>query len=159
MGPLPAGPPISGARRRRPSRRAFASCVLGGGFGEADDGARTRDLRLGKPTLYQLSYVREGPRVARSVAAARARESGRLWRPGASRQVVQRRRRADSAADGGTASDGPALERTHAIPRSHGVPKSAESMNADIPPSVADTPGRSVYPGGCLVVEGLHHPH
>src|SRR3954451_1464308 len=26
--------------------------------GEADDGPRTRDLRLGKPTLYQLSYVR-----------------------------------------------------------------------------------------------------
>src|SRR4051794_23590011 len=26
---------------------------------EADDGVRTRDLRLGKPTLYQLSYVRE----------------------------------------------------------------------------------------------------
>jgi hypothetical protein len=26
---------------------------------EADDGGRTRDLRLGKPTLYQLSYVRE----------------------------------------------------------------------------------------------------
>ena len=25
---------------------------------QADDGARTRDLRLGKPTLYQLSYVR-----------------------------------------------------------------------------------------------------
>ena len=25
---------------------------------EADDGSRTRDLRLGKPTLYQLSYVR-----------------------------------------------------------------------------------------------------
>ncbi len=25
---------------------------------EADDGARTRDLRLGKPTLYQLSYIR-----------------------------------------------------------------------------------------------------
>ena len=24
----------------------------------ADDEARTRDLRLGKPTLYQLSYVR-----------------------------------------------------------------------------------------------------
>ncbi len=24
----------------------------------ADDGARTRDLRLGKATLYQLSYVR-----------------------------------------------------------------------------------------------------
>ena len=26
---------------------------------QADDGARTRDLRLGKPTLYQLSYVRK----------------------------------------------------------------------------------------------------
>ena len=25
---------------------------------KADDGSRTRDLRLGKPTLYQLSYVR-----------------------------------------------------------------------------------------------------
>ncbi len=24
----------------------------------ADDGSRTRDLRLGKATLYQLSYVR-----------------------------------------------------------------------------------------------------
>jgi aryl-alcohol dehydrogenase-like predicted oxidoreductase len=30
--------------------------------GEADDGSRTRDLRLGKPTLYQLSYVRAGAR-------------------------------------------------------------------------------------------------
>src|SRR3954470_23223550 len=30
---------------------------------EADDGPRTRDLRLGKPTLYQLSYVRAGRRV------------------------------------------------------------------------------------------------
>jgi hypothetical protein len=29
-----------------------------GPFYQADDGARTRDLRLGKPTLYQLSYVR-----------------------------------------------------------------------------------------------------
>jgi hypothetical protein len=28
---------------------------------EADDGSRTRDLRLGKPTLYQLSYVRVAP--------------------------------------------------------------------------------------------------
>ena len=26
---------------------------------KADDGVRTRDLRLGKPTLYQLSYVRK----------------------------------------------------------------------------------------------------
>ena len=29
--------------------------------GRADDGGRTRDLRLGKPTLYQLSYVRARP--------------------------------------------------------------------------------------------------
>ena len=28
------------------------------GFREADDGARTRDPWLGKPMLYQLSYVR-----------------------------------------------------------------------------------------------------
>jgi hypothetical protein len=27
-------------------------------FGEADDGTRTHDPRLGKPMLYQLSYVR-----------------------------------------------------------------------------------------------------
>ncbi len=35
------------------------------GFGSnsgADDGARTRDLRLGKATLYQLSYIRRGYR-------------------------------------------------------------------------------------------------
>ena len=31
----------------------------------ADDGARTRDLRLGKPTLYQLSYVRVRASLAR----------------------------------------------------------------------------------------------
>jgi hypothetical protein len=30
---------------------------------KADDGLRTRDLRLGKPTLYQLSYVRAAGRV------------------------------------------------------------------------------------------------
>ncbi len=28
-------------------------------YQEADDGARTRDTWLGKPVLYQLSYVRE----------------------------------------------------------------------------------------------------
>jgi hypothetical protein len=33
-------------------------CGFAGGTLEADDGGRTRDLRLGKPTLYQLSYVR-----------------------------------------------------------------------------------------------------
>jgi hypothetical protein len=29
---------------------------------EADDGARTRDTWLGKPVLYQLSYVRQPDR-------------------------------------------------------------------------------------------------
>ena len=32
----------------------------GGAFRKAGDEARTRDLRLGKPTLYQLSYTRNG---------------------------------------------------------------------------------------------------
>ena len=30
---------------------------------QADDGSRTRDLRLGKPTLYRLSYVRAPRRI------------------------------------------------------------------------------------------------
>ena len=34
---------------------------------EADDGFRTRDLRLGKPTLYRLSYVRVRPILVRVV--------------------------------------------------------------------------------------------
>ena len=38
------------ARRNKPISRLPS---------EADDGSRTRDLRLGKPTLYQLSYVRD----------------------------------------------------------------------------------------------------
>jgi cytochrome c-type biogenesis protein CcmH len=33
---------------------------------EADDGSRTRDLRLGKPTLYRLSYVRRALILERS---------------------------------------------------------------------------------------------
>jgi hypothetical protein len=40
-------------------RRGAAQTRRASGFSEeADDGSRTRDLRLGKPTLYQLSYVR-----------------------------------------------------------------------------------------------------
>ena len=31
---------------------------------EAGEGTRTLDLRLGKPTLYQLSYARKGPSLA-----------------------------------------------------------------------------------------------
>src|SRR4051794_6024363 len=41
------------------------STVLAGLLERADDGGRTRDLRLGKPTLYQLSYVRLAAGVQR----------------------------------------------------------------------------------------------
>jgi hypothetical protein len=51
---------------------------------QADDGSRTRDLRLGKPTLYQLSYVRDRgrfygpaePSAGRATPAARAVSAG-----------------------------------------------------------------------------------
>jgi hypothetical protein len=48
-----------GSRSNFPARRHSSkdSCYFAP-FPEADDGSRTRDLRLGKPTLYQLSYVR-----------------------------------------------------------------------------------------------------
>ncbi len=42
---------------RDPEERC-AKCQAGSKPRKADDGSRTRDLRLGKPTLYQLSYVR-----------------------------------------------------------------------------------------------------
>jgi hypothetical protein len=44
---------------------------------KADDGSRTRDLRLGKPTLYQLSYVRKW----REMLAARDVRSGPVLTP------------------------------------------------------------------------------
>jgi hypothetical protein len=47
---------------------------------KADDGPRTRDLRLGKPTLYQLSYVRDLPPAGRKrhsrCVPSRADEAG-----------------------------------------------------------------------------------
>ena len=33
----------------------------------AENGVRTRDLRLGKPTLYQLSYFRKSPQLMRGL--------------------------------------------------------------------------------------------
>jgi hypothetical protein len=42
---------------------------------EADDGGRTRDLRLGKPTLYQLSYVRADAILERLQSAQRKNAS------------------------------------------------------------------------------------
>ena len=38
---------------------------------EADDGARTRDTWLGKPVLYQLSYVRAPTILAASPESSR----------------------------------------------------------------------------------------
>jgi hypothetical protein len=52
------------AERTRGAPRAARIPVVAGTLFEADDGSRTRDLRLGKPTLYQLSYVREGGSTA-----------------------------------------------------------------------------------------------
>jgi hypothetical protein len=41
---------------------------------KADDGGRTRDLRLGKPTLYQLSYVRAAGDFRGPLAVALAKD-------------------------------------------------------------------------------------
>ena len=43
----------------RPANARSRKVVISSPFYKADDGSRTRDLRLGKPTLYQLSYVRK----------------------------------------------------------------------------------------------------
>src|ERR1035438_3773609 len=45
---------------------------------KADDGARTRDLRLGKPTLYQLSYVRAGRILSAGPGPTAAWETARV---------------------------------------------------------------------------------
>ena len=46
---------------RCPQPLPASACILPASR-KADDGCRTRDLRLGKPTLYQLSYVRAARR-------------------------------------------------------------------------------------------------
>ena len=53
-------------------REGPAVCGVEGG---ADDGARTRDLKLGKLALYQLSYVRIGVNATRDVPPDRSRTS------------------------------------------------------------------------------------
>ncbi len=71
------GPPGVGTLLLKPLRHVTRVAELtpewrfSRAFSEANDGPRTRDLRLGKPTLYQLSYVRDpgdsnGPRPDRS---------------------------------------------------------------------------------------------
>jgi len=42
---------------------------------EADDGGRTRDLKLGKLALYQLSYVRAGGILRRAFGNQRKGDS------------------------------------------------------------------------------------
>jgi hypothetical protein len=75
LGDFPAAVALRGVRRfsaragclvrlRRDSER---TCEVV----QADDGSRTRDLRLGKPTLYQLSYVR-----AAAILGVRPRRRG-----------------------------------------------------------------------------------
>ena len=60
------------------------------GNSRADDEARTRDLNLGKVALYQLSYVRLSPPVARQNEQNHTQtlnhlqfEVRRAWRPDA----------------------------------------------------------------------------
>jgi hypothetical protein len=85
----------AGAERRGPARTKLPGCLpdladLQAKRGcprkgtEADDGLRTRDLRLGKPTLYQLSYVRVVAicarfRALKPIAAARAGRDSTQW--------------------------------------------------------------------------------
>ncbi len=54
------------------------------GLSEAGEGTRTLDLRLGKPTLYQLSYAREAPSLAVSRESPRAgnRSAASRWTTG-----------------------------------------------------------------------------
>ena len=59
---------LEATRAPNANHRPRARPTVAEGFGQipvvmrglrgADDGVRTRDLRLGKPTLYQLSYIR-----------------------------------------------------------------------------------------------------
>ena len=48
----------SGCPRPHPPTTRHPEATDTRDFLQADDGSRTRDLRLGKPTLYRLSYVR-----------------------------------------------------------------------------------------------------
>ena len=51
-------PAAPDATKTRPMRRAGDNPLIPGAINGAGNGSRTRDLRLGKPTLYQLSYAR-----------------------------------------------------------------------------------------------------
>jgi cytochrome c biogenesis protein CcmG/thiol:disulfide interchange protein DsbE len=56
--------------------------------GEADDGLRTRDLKLGKLALYQLSYVRSGADSSGRAGGRRGSRAGRSTLQGMRRLVV-----------------------------------------------------------------------
>src|SRR5919106_4285103 len=73
---LPRPPPLRGLGH--PARLLYC---------EADDGSRTRDLRLGKPTLYQLSYVR----VDEQDSAASAQRRDTLDPPHTRASAMRRR--------------------------------------------------------------------
>ena len=59
--------PIYGemVQKSRKHHRLNSEWCLSQSYG-ADDGSRTRDLRLGKATLYQLSYVRSFSEIERT---------------------------------------------------------------------------------------------
>jgi hypothetical protein len=71
---MPSGYSIVASSRKRRAACSEEGHVQGL-LGRADDGGRTRDLRLGKPALYRLSYVRaaadSSARYVRHVASAR----------------------------------------------------------------------------------------
>ncbi len=61
------------------------SSLLAGISAEADDGGRTRDLRLGKPALCQLSYVRATVNLPRRERRCKARLPMRMHTANASK--------------------------------------------------------------------------
>src|SRR3989337_2102171 len=62
--------------RCRPTGRAKKTCISSE-FVRAGDGARTRDLKLGRLALYQLSYSREGAKRSSEYEAVPA--TGTWW--------------------------------------------------------------------------------
>lgn len=98
VGPAPRAPRASRTDTRRPARRSTggASCAQTARVEcRAGDGARTRDIKLGRLALYQLSYSREAWRaghgwiVTGSPASAPHRRNTR--RPATGRAATGRR--------------------------------------------------------------------
>ena len=103
-------PPESTSHWRSPKACAPAprNHVDAGPSYEADDGGRTRDLRLGKPTLYQLSYIRVSG-DSKGLATARAgRRDGRRTRAAGSSGSIGSWTQALNSGSPGNGESGPA---------------------------------------------------